>query len=102
MNKFDQFVKHKLKAKHYIRYCDDFVIFSETKQWLEWQIPLVKNFLWENLRLELQPDKVFIKTLASGMDVLGRIDFGRKIQSNAAVIFRNAEALSREKYYKKN
>ena len=28
MNNFDQFVKHKLKAKYYIRYADDFVIFS--------------------------------------------------------------------------
>jgi hypothetical protein len=24
MNEFDQFVKHKLKTKHYIRYADDF------------------------------------------------------------------------------
>src|SRR3989344_3954373 len=26
MNEFDQFMKHKLKAKYYIRYADDFVI----------------------------------------------------------------------------
>ncbi len=26
MNEFDQFVKHKLKVKYYIRYADDFVI----------------------------------------------------------------------------
>ena len=31
MNKFDQFVKHKLKIKYYIRYSDDFVIISEDK-----------------------------------------------------------------------
>ncbi|MFA5935089.1 MAG: reverse transcriptase/maturase family protein [Candidatus Paceibacterota bacterium] len=28
LNEFDQFVKHKLKAKYYIRYADDFVFFS--------------------------------------------------------------------------
>src|SRR3989344_5845407 len=28
MNEFDQFVKHKVKAKYYIRYADDFVILS--------------------------------------------------------------------------
>ncbi len=31
LNKFDQFIKHKLKAKYYIRYCDDFVIFSDNR-----------------------------------------------------------------------
>ena len=31
LNEFDQFAKHKLKAKCYIRYCDDFVILSENK-----------------------------------------------------------------------
>lgn len=29
MNKFDQFVKHNLKAKYYIRYADDFVILNK-------------------------------------------------------------------------
>ena len=28
MNEFDQFVKHSLKAKYYIRYADDFIYFS--------------------------------------------------------------------------
>lgn len=75
MNKFDQFVKHKLKIKYYIRYCDDFVIFSEDKDWLENIISPIKIFLRERLRLELHPDKVFIKTLVSGMDFLGMMNF---------------------------
>ena len=28
MNEFDQFIKHRIKAKCYIRYADDFVILS--------------------------------------------------------------------------
>ncbi len=31
LNEFDQFVKHKLKFKYYIRYADDFVFFSQNK-----------------------------------------------------------------------
>src|SRR3989338_6328626 len=31
MNEFDQFAKHKLKAKYYIRYADDFVIYSKDR-----------------------------------------------------------------------
>jgi retron-type reverse transcriptase len=71
MNEFDQFLKHKLKVKYCIRYADDFVIFSENREGLEEQIPVINNFLQKNLKLTLNPQKVFIKTLASGIDFLG-------------------------------
>ena len=75
MNKFDQFVKHKLKAKYYIRYADDFVILSDDKNRLEKLIPPIAEFLNEKLKLQLHPNKVFIKTLASGLDFLGWVSF---------------------------
>ncbi|MFA7302495.1 MAG: reverse transcriptase/maturase family protein [Candidatus Paceibacterota bacterium] len=75
MNEFDQFVKHKLKAKYYIRYADDFVILSRDKEWLEGLIPRTGEFLERRLRLSLHPDKVFISTLASGVDFLGWVHF---------------------------
>lgn len=75
MNKFDQFTKHKLKAEYYIRYADDFVFLSEDRSWLEKQIPVVENFLKKELELELHPNKFSIKTLSSGVDFLGMINF---------------------------
>lgn len=75
MNKFDRFVKHKLKAKHYIRYADDFLFLSEDKIWLENQIMPIKELLYGELKLELHPNKVFIKTLSSGVDFLGWVNF---------------------------
>ncbi|HBT81838.1 hypothetical protein A2757_00185 [Candidatus Giovannonibacteria bacterium RIFCSPHIGHO2_01_FULL_48_47] len=75
MNEFDQFVKHKLKVKYYIRYADDFVILSEDKSELHNLIPKIRDFFQDTLRLELHPDKVFIKTLASGVDFLGWVHF---------------------------
>lgn len=75
MNKFDQFVKHKVKAKYYIRYADDFVIFSSNKRWLENIILRIKNFLWYELKLRLHPNKVSICTVASGADYLGWINY---------------------------
>ncbi len=71
MNEFDQFVKHKLKARYYIRYADDFVVFSRDKRWLERVLPRIRDFLRGELQLELHPDKISIKTLASGVDFLG-------------------------------
>jgi hypothetical protein len=75
LNEFDQFAKHKLKAKYYIRYCDDFVIFSQDKNYLESLIPIISNFLQNKLKLTLHPDKVFIKTIYSGVDYLGWENF---------------------------
>jgi retron-type reverse transcriptase len=75
MNEFDQFVKHKLKVKYYIRYADDFVFLSEDKELLERLLPQVAFFLEATLKLTLHPNKVSIATFASGVDFLGWVHF---------------------------
>ena len=75
MNVFDQFVKHKLKVKYYIRYSDDFVILSHNKVWLESILVEISDFLDEKLKLSLHPKKVSISTFSSGMDFLGWKNF---------------------------
>jgi RNA-directed DNA polymerase len=75
MNKFDQFIKHKLKVKYYIRYADDFVIFSDERKYLTDQIPTISKFLKNELGLKLHPNKIFIKTMASGVNFLGLVNF---------------------------
>ncbi len=75
MNVFDQWVKHKLKAKYYIRYADDFVFLSHDKNLLEKIIPHIQEFLQINLKLSLHPDKLFLNTLAAGADFLGWVNF---------------------------
>jgi len=75
MNEFDQFVKHKLKTKYYIRYADDFVILSDNYNCLESKIMHIYNFLNNELKLTLHPSKISIGTLYSGIDYLGWINF---------------------------
>ena len=75
MDEFDQFVKHKLKIKYYIRYADDFVFLSRSRKSLEDLIPQISHFLEANLGLSLHPDKLFIKSLSSGLDFLGWVNF---------------------------
>ena len=75
MNEFDQFVKHTLKVKHYIRYADDFVVLSSDKKYFEELLSNIASFLEQKLKLSLHPDKVFIKTVASGVDFLGWVIF---------------------------
>jgi RNA-directed DNA polymerase len=75
MNEFDQFVKHELKAKYYIRYADDFVFLSDDKEWITKLIPKINKFLEDKLKLRMHPGKVYIKSFASGVDFLGWIHF---------------------------
>lgn len=75
MNEFDQFVKHRLKARCYIRYADDFVLLAEDRMWLEALLSGIAIFLERRLKLALHPSKVSIRTVASGIDFLGWIHF---------------------------
>jgi retron-type reverse transcriptase len=75
LNELDQFVKHILKQKYYIRYCDDFVILSQSHTELEALLPRVNVFLQEKLKLSLHPKKVSISKLRQGIDFLGYVQF---------------------------
>lgn len=75
MNEFDQWVKHVLKARYYIRYADDFVFLHPNKNILQTYLSDINFFLKEKLKIEIHPKKVSIQTLASGIDFLGWIHF---------------------------
>ena len=75
MNEFDQYIKHRLHQKYYIRYADDFVIFSPNKNELNYLLQYIVVNLEDKLKLTLHPNKIHIKTLASGVDFLGWVHF---------------------------
>ena len=75
MSEFDHYAKHILKQEYYIRYADDFVIMSHDRNVLTELVPKIHRFLERSLKLSLHPDKVFIKTFASGIDFLGWVHF---------------------------
>jgi len=71
LNELDQFVKHKMKVKYYIRYVDDFVIFHADKNTLESWKNDIDQFLICNLKVELHPEKSRIIALNKGITFLG-------------------------------
>lgn len=75
MNEFDQFVKHELKVKHYVRYTDDFIVISSDKEELEKLLAPIERFLQERLQLTLHPDKIQITKYRKGIDFLGYVQF---------------------------
>jgi len=79
LNRLDYFVKHRLKAKYYIRYVDDFIILHKDKKVLEEYLIKIKKYL-KNLRLELHPEKSEIYPLRNGITFLGyRIFYNYKL-----------------------
>jgi hypothetical protein len=70
LNELDQFCKHTLKAKHYIRYMDDFIILSEDRDYLRMCFAEIENFVNTELRLSLN-SKSYIEKISKGIDFLG-------------------------------
>ena len=73
LNELDYFVKKELKLKHYLRYNDDFVILSEKQDELWKNIGQIKEFLGNNLFLEMPEGKIIFRKLRWGIDFCGYI-----------------------------
>lgn len=73
LNEFDQFIKHTLKIKHYIRYTDDFVIVARNREELAILLDPIRSFLKEHMGLNLHPRKVTIRKYRQGIDFLGYV-----------------------------
>ena len=73
LNEFDQFIKHELRIKNYVRYTDDFIIISEDSKYLQNLLSPIDLFLQKKLKLTLHPEKVTIRKYRQGIDFLGYI-----------------------------
>lgn len=77
MNELDQEVKHQYHIQGYLRYCDDFCLFHDSKQRLNDLAGKLRVFLWEKLRLTMSKCDVF--PVSQGIDFLGYRHFRDKI-----------------------
>ncbi|HNU96979.1 MAG TPA: reverse transcriptase/maturase family protein [Candidatus Portnoybacteria bacterium] len=73
LNEMDQFVKHQLKIKYYLRYVDDLVILSENKEELKIWRDRIDKFLQEKLKLKLHPQKQILQEVNKGINFVGGI-----------------------------
>ncbi|MDD3175720.1 MAG: reverse transcriptase domain-containing protein [Candidatus Nanoarchaeia archaeon] len=100
LNELDQFIKHKLKIKYYIRYVDDFVILGKNKNKLIEYKQKIDLFLKQELVLKLHPDKSKILDLNNGINFLGFRIFPHHILLAKRNLrkFKNSLIKLREKY----
>jgi retron-type reverse transcriptase len=71
LNSFDHFVKQGLEVKHYVRYMDDFVLFSDSKKELHDWRRAMQNYLDRKLKLDLPEDKITLEPTEKGLTFLG-------------------------------
>lgn len=70
LNEVDQYAKHELGLHYYIRYMDDIIILHPDKKYLAQVKELIRVFLDENLRLNLN-QKTAIRPCSMGIDFVG-------------------------------
>jgi hypothetical protein len=73
LNELDQFVKHRLGVKHYVRYVDDFVLLHESKDYLLNAMAQIARFLPETLNARLNESKTILQPVDRGVDFVGHV-----------------------------
>lgn len=73
LDELDQFIKHQIRARHYIRYVDDFVLLHESPAWLNAARAEIEAFLPVALAAQLNPRKTILQPVARGIDFVGHL-----------------------------
>jgi len=67
----DQFIKRELKCRFYIRYVDDFILFSEDKNdIIIWRDRII-SFVSQKLNMQVCHKKTIIQKVEKGINFLG-------------------------------
>lgn len=73
LNALDQFVKHQLGARRYVRYVDDFVLVHTCPQWLNAARERIEAFVIERLAARVNPSKTILQPVERGVDFVGHV-----------------------------
>lgn len=68
---FDHYIKDSLRIKAYLRYMDDFILFSDEKPELHFLYVKMKNFLGSELQLQLKENATVLAPVTDGVPFLG-------------------------------
>lgn len=71
LDELDQYIKHELRVRRYVRYMDDFVLLHDDKLYLHELKRRITEFLAARLRLTVHPKKAQIAPTHCGIGFLG-------------------------------
>lgn len=73
LDPLDKFVRHRLGAKYYLRYADDFLLLSNDPDELLGYFVEMNQFLKQELKLNIHPNKTYLRKLSQGIDFVGYV-----------------------------
>ncbi len=100
LHKLDTFAKQTLHCQAYMRYMDDFLLFSNSKNQLnEWKLA-IKEFLGSHLRLLLHENKSVVIPTSTGLGFCGFVLFPerRKLRRSGVTRFIRRYKMQRRLY----
>jgi retron-type reverse transcriptase len=89
LNPFDHFVKRELKCPAYLRYVDDFLLFSDDKRQLrDWRAAIIERLATS--RLTLHENRAQARPVSEGIPFLGFVVFPthRRLKRRVGIAFR--------------
>lgn len=69
----DQYVKHRIGGRHYVRYVDDFVLLHDSPRWLNEARARIEGFVSTRLNLTVNPAKTILQPIERGVDFVGHV-----------------------------
>lgn len=96
LSEMDHWIKETLKVPEYLRYMDDFLVFSDNKDELDFWIEKIKLFASSKLNLALKP--VIMSMSDDGVDFLGYRIYNNKVLLTQRS--KNRFALKNKVYYR--
>ena len=102
LGELDLFIKHQCRCKGYIRYMDDFILFSNDKGELRSHLERIRYYLSMELKLHLKERIVRIAPVSEGLPFLGYRIFRGLIRLQRANLVRFKRGIvKREKEFLK-
>ena len=94
---FDHWLKEVNGVKYYFRYADDMVILSDNKPYLHQLLSEIKNYLQENLKLEVKHNYQVFPVTSRGIDFVGYVFFHTHVLLRKSIKQSFARMLKRNK-----
>lgn len=95
LNGFDHFVKEQLKILKYVRYVDDFALFSDDRKLLAEARLAIEEYLAQQLRLKIHPIKSQLFETKIGASFLGFRIFADTIRVRNSNLHQGRQRLNR-------
>jgi RNA-directed DNA polymerase len=73
LDALDKFCKHQVRALHYVRYVDDFILLHRSREWLQDAHEKIRAFLPQRLGARLNDSKTIIQPVDRGVDFVGHV-----------------------------